>query len=182
MSGSFGITYKQFLPKPFFLAGPSATKHGPNTHPHRLLSVLVKFSTCWHSTPATSHVAGSMAPTPSTSYARTYMSIIWFPANNLPRRAPKAAKTKQTDFRAGGDSCSAGWFPRHLWQPHHRFIVVIIYGCLFLRHKLRPAVATNGDEPCYKTYYNVVINPRDSMTSFQGIHPLGCTPSPCIYI
>ena len=30
MSGSFGITYKQVLPKVFLLAGPSATKHGPN--------------------------------------------------------------------------------------------------------------------------------------------------------
>jgi hypothetical protein len=30
MSGSFGITYKQLLPKLFLRAGPSATKHGPN--------------------------------------------------------------------------------------------------------------------------------------------------------
>jgi hypothetical protein len=31
MSGSFGITYKQLLPKVFLPAGPSATKHGPNS-------------------------------------------------------------------------------------------------------------------------------------------------------
>jgi hypothetical protein len=30
MSGSFGITYKQLLPKLFLPAGPSAMKHGPN--------------------------------------------------------------------------------------------------------------------------------------------------------
>jgi hypothetical protein len=30
MSGSFGITYKQVLPKVFLPTGPSATKHGPN--------------------------------------------------------------------------------------------------------------------------------------------------------
>jgi hypothetical protein len=30
MSRSFGITYKQLLPKLFLPAGPSATKHGPN--------------------------------------------------------------------------------------------------------------------------------------------------------
>jgi hypothetical protein len=30
MSGSFGITYKQLLPKLFLPAGPSTTKHGPN--------------------------------------------------------------------------------------------------------------------------------------------------------
>jgi hypothetical protein len=30
MSGSFGVTYKQVLPKVFLPAGPSATKHGPN--------------------------------------------------------------------------------------------------------------------------------------------------------
>jgi hypothetical protein len=33
MSGSFGITYKQVLPKVFLPEGPSATKHGPNTTP-----------------------------------------------------------------------------------------------------------------------------------------------------
>jgi hypothetical protein len=31
MSGNFDITYKQALPKVFLPAGPSATKHGPNT-------------------------------------------------------------------------------------------------------------------------------------------------------
>ena len=31
MSGSFGITNKQLLPKVFLPAGPSATKHGPNS-------------------------------------------------------------------------------------------------------------------------------------------------------
>jgi hypothetical protein len=31
MSGNFGITYKQALPKVFLPAGPSTTKHGPNT-------------------------------------------------------------------------------------------------------------------------------------------------------
>jgi hypothetical protein len=31
MSGSFGITYKQVLPKVFLPVGPSATKHGPNS-------------------------------------------------------------------------------------------------------------------------------------------------------
>jgi hypothetical protein len=30
MSGIFGITCKQLQPKLFLLAGPSATKHGPN--------------------------------------------------------------------------------------------------------------------------------------------------------
>jgi hypothetical protein len=30
MSGSFGVTYKQVLPKVFLPSGPSATKHGPN--------------------------------------------------------------------------------------------------------------------------------------------------------
>jgi hypothetical protein len=32
MSGSFGITYKQVLPKVFLPAGPSAMKHTPNTY------------------------------------------------------------------------------------------------------------------------------------------------------
>jgi hypothetical protein len=40
MSGSFGITYKQFLPKLFFPAGPSATKHGPSSP----FAVLDRFS------------------------------------------------------------------------------------------------------------------------------------------
>jgi hypothetical protein len=31
MSGSFDIMYKQFLPKLFLPAGPSAAKHGPNS-------------------------------------------------------------------------------------------------------------------------------------------------------
>jgi hypothetical protein len=31
MSGNFGITYKQALLKVFLPAGPSATKHGPNS-------------------------------------------------------------------------------------------------------------------------------------------------------
>jgi hypothetical protein len=41
MSGSFGITYKQLLPKLFLPAGPSATKHGPNTY---LFHMNSKFS------------------------------------------------------------------------------------------------------------------------------------------
>jgi hypothetical protein len=31
MNGTFGITYEQLQPKLFLSAGPSATKHGPNT-------------------------------------------------------------------------------------------------------------------------------------------------------
>jgi hypothetical protein len=31
MSGSFGITYKQLLPKLFLPVGSSAMKHGPNS-------------------------------------------------------------------------------------------------------------------------------------------------------
>jgi hypothetical protein len=31
MNDTFGITYEQLQPKLFLSAGPSATKHGPNT-------------------------------------------------------------------------------------------------------------------------------------------------------
>jgi hypothetical protein len=31
MNGTFGITYEQLQPKLFLSAGPSATKHGPNS-------------------------------------------------------------------------------------------------------------------------------------------------------
>jgi hypothetical protein len=41
MSGSFGITYEQVLPKVFLPAGPSATKHTPNSSP---FAVLDRFS------------------------------------------------------------------------------------------------------------------------------------------
>jgi hypothetical protein len=54
-------------------------EHPRTRHPHPPLPAPAarrpcQVSTCCHSTPATSHVAGSMAPAPSTSYARTYMS------------------------------------------------------------------------------------------------------------
>jgi hypothetical protein len=32
MNGAFGVTYEQLQPKLFLSTGPSATKHGPNTH------------------------------------------------------------------------------------------------------------------------------------------------------
>jgi hypothetical protein len=41
MNGSFGITYKQLLPKLFLPVGPSAMKHGPNSSP---FAVLDRFS------------------------------------------------------------------------------------------------------------------------------------------
>jgi hypothetical protein len=37
MNGTFGITFKQLQPKLFLLAGPSATKHGPNSSPFAVL-------------------------------------------------------------------------------------------------------------------------------------------------
>jgi hypothetical protein len=32
MNDAFGVTYEQLQPKLFLFAGPSATKHGPNTY------------------------------------------------------------------------------------------------------------------------------------------------------
>jgi hypothetical protein len=32
MNDAFGVTYEQLQPKLFLFAGPSVTKHGPNTH------------------------------------------------------------------------------------------------------------------------------------------------------
>jgi hypothetical protein len=46
MSGNFGITYKQALPKVFLPAGPSATKHGPNTKLSRIAHELKFLHVC----------------------------------------------------------------------------------------------------------------------------------------
>ena len=41
MNGTFGITYEQLQPKLFLSAGPSATKHGPNTnHVYKISKAL----------------------------------------------------------------------------------------------------------------------------------------------
>jgi hypothetical protein len=40
-NGTFGIAYEQLQPKLFLSAGPSATKHGPNSSP---FAVLDRFS------------------------------------------------------------------------------------------------------------------------------------------
>jgi hypothetical protein len=41
MNGTFGIMFKQLQLKLFLFAGPSATKHGPNSSP---FAVLDRFS------------------------------------------------------------------------------------------------------------------------------------------
>jgi hypothetical protein len=44
MSGSFGITYKQVLPKVFLPAGLSVAKHGPNNGVPQVGASLANFS------------------------------------------------------------------------------------------------------------------------------------------